>query len=167
MKKVGGYLLFIVLSNAIYGVALYFVYTWLAGFSLLYAALGNLSLILLALAWDEGTQRMLESDEIVSMIKKEKDVEKNYRFVRSLTNSFVSYKTALYLFYIVILVFAQVLEFHPTLVGDAFKSFILANNFSILFLIAFDMLIRQFRKDRERMEKASAHLAESLSGEQG
>jgi hypothetical protein len=166
IKQIGKHLLFIFYSNAIYGLILYFAFTWLAGYSLLFAYLGNLALIVLGLAWDEFNQKWLQSKKAVLLLKKEKDIEKNYRFVQQLMDSFVSIKTALYLFYIIILIFSQILDFYPALAGGNLGNFILANNYSILFLVAFDMLIGQFSKDRERMKKISAYLKKSLTENQ-
>jgi hydroxyethylthiazole kinase-like uncharacterized protein yjeF len=154
--------LYIVLSNIIYGLVLYFVFTWLSGFSLLGAYMGNLALIILGLGIDEYSQRMLLADDLAKQLKSEKNVEQSYRTIQRLMDSFVSFKTVLYLFYIVILVFSQVIQAYPTLVSGTLSEFILANSYSILFLIALDMLIRQFTDDRVRMKAASDRLRQSL-----
>ena len=96
-------------------------------------------------------------------LKKEKDAEKNYRLIQWIMDSFVSFKTILYLFYVVILIVSQVISINPTLVGENISNFIMANNYSILFLIAFDMLLSQFTKDKERMKEISENLKKSLA----
>ncbi|MDR0326495.1 MAG: hypothetical protein LBI19_10450 [Oscillospiraceae bacterium] len=162
-KKISKHLLFILYSNVIYGLIIYFSFTWLAGYSLFLAYLGNLALIALGLVWDEFNQRAMYSKKLVSQLKKESDVEKSYRFIQKIVDSFVSFKTSLYLFYIIILIVSKMLDFYPALVGENLSNFILANNYSILFLIALDTLIGQFSRDRERMQKISDHLKQSIT----
>ena len=49
IKKIVKYVLYALTSNVIYGLLLFFVFTRLAGYSLLYAYLGNLALIIIGL----------------------------------------------------------------------------------------------------------------------
>jgi len=161
--QMGKYLFYILYSNTLYGIILYIVFTWLSGFSLLYAYFGNLALIILALVLDEYTHRMLQSEKLVVELKEVRSKGgKSHRLVQWMTDSFVSFKTALYLFYALILVFSQLIDFYPTLFGENLSNFILTNNYSILLLITFDMLIRQFSKDRKRMDKIATDLKKSL-----
>jgi hypothetical protein len=166
IKQIGKYALFIVLTNIIYGLILYFVFTWLAGFSILLAYFGNLALIVAGLVLDELSIRGLESEMTAEKIKTEKEKRQYYSMVRWLAGSYVSFKTVLYLFYIIILVASQIIAFNPALVSENLGNFVLANNYSILFLIAIDMLIRQFSKDRVRIKQISEKLRESLTGDQ-
>ena len=155
--------LFILYTNVIYGFILYWVFIWLSGYSLLYAYLGNLALIIIGLAWDESNQRLLRSKKLVDMIKKEKDVEKNFRFIQKIINDFISFKTALYLFYAVILIVSQILSYSPALANENIVNFIRANEYSILLLVAFDTIIVNFSKDKQRMQETSQKLNEYLS----
>lgn len=125
----------------------------LAGYSLLYAHFGNLALIVVGLAIDEYMYKMLQSKKLVAQLKQEKDMETNYRLIQWIMDNFVSFKSILYLFYIIILVVSKIIDFNPELLGDDIGSFIRANDYSILFLLAFDTLISQFTKDRTRMKK--------------
>ena len=164
IKRISKYILFAFIANAAYGVILYFVFTWLAGYSLLYAYFGNFALIIIVLATDEYyTHIMMQSEKFIAKLKKEKDPEKAYRSLKWALSNFGSFKTDLYLFYILILVFSQIIEFNPALVGKNLGDFIRANNYSILFLIGFDTLIGQFSKDRARMKKILAKIKESLN----
>jgi len=163
IKRIGKHLFYILWSNVLYGLLLYFVFTWLAGYSLLYAYFWNLALIILGLAIDAYLLQMLQSKKIIMQLKEEKDAEKNYRLIQWIMDSFVSFKTILYLFYVVILIVSQVISINPTLVGENISNFIMANNYSILFLIAFDMLLSQFTKDKERMKEISENLKKSLA----
>jgi len=151
-RRVGSILLSL-LFYAIYGTILYFFTTWLAGYSLLFAYLGNLALIVLVLVADELTIKSVQSEKFLIKMEREKDPEKYYQSVQLGLNNNVSFKTDLYVFYIFILIASQVVEFYPTLVGEGLVTFLLTNSYSILLLIAFDMLIGQFTKDRERTKK--------------
>ena len=57
-KKIRNFLVY-VFDGAVYGLIVYGVYTWLAGYSLLYAYLGNFVLIILALGIDALTFKYL------------------------------------------------------------------------------------------------------------
>jgi L-lactate permease len=168
LKKICRYALYVVLTNAIYGFVLYSICTWLAGYSLLYAFLGNLALIVLGLVLDELIHKMYRSKKIVTEIKKEKNREKVYRSMQWLMDSFVSFKTVLYVFYILFLIVSQIIEFSPALNladGDL-NNFILVNKYSILLLVAFDTLSGQFTKDRKRMQTTSEKFKEHFKEEE-
>ena len=156
-------ILFILYTNVIYGFILYWVFVWLSGYSLLYAYLGNLALIIIGLVWDEYNQRLLRSEKLINMLKKEKDVEKNFRFLQMIINNFISFKTALYLFYAVILIVSQILSYSPALINTNIVNFIRANDYSILLLVAFDTIIANYIKDKQRMKETAQKLNESLS----
>ena len=166
MRKIGKYSVYFLWSNLIYGLIVYHVFTWLSGRSLLYAYFENLALIIVGLCIDEYMQRALQSEKLVVELKAEKDGEKNARFVRWITDSFISFKTSLYLFYVVILIFSQIIRFDPTLVGENMGAFINANDYSILVLIALDTLIKQFSSDRDRMKVISENLVKALGKDQ-
>ena len=155
IKQIGKYILYILLTNTIYGLILYFVCTWLAGYSLLYAFLANLALIVLGLAIDEYIIRMFQSEKVLREIKKEteKDKGKSYRYMQWFLDNFVSFKTVLYLFYIFLLIASQIVEFNNTLISEDLGTFIITTRYSILLLVAFDMLISQFSKNKEKMNK--------------
>ena len=162
IKQTGKYLLYILWSNIIYGLIVYYTFIWLSGYSLLYAYFGNLALIVFGLAIDGYSQKLLQSKKLVVQLKEDKNSEKNTRIVGMLIDSFVSFKTVLYLFYAFILIVSQIIDFYPLLVSENVKNFISANNYSILLLIALDMLTRQFSEDRERMQKLSEKFKKSL-----
>ena len=163
IKQIGRYVSYLLWSNVIYGLIVYHVFIWLARYSLLFAYLGNLALIMLGLLIDEYTIQMLQSQKLVRELMEDKKNEKNYQFVQRIMDSFISFKTALYLFYLFILVFSQMITLHPSLVGENIQNFIKANDYSILFLLALDTLIAHFSKDREKMKKISDTLKKSLT----
>jgi len=162
IKRIFNYALYILFADALYGVVLYLVYSWLSGYSLIFAYLANLVLIIFALASDSITFKIYDT----AMLSKDNAKEfRKSRFMRFQMEAFVSYKTALYLFYILILFFSQIINSYPTLINENLKNFVSANEYSILILIAVDLLARQFLKDRETSkefkEKVEKYLAEN------
>ncbi|MCL2787579.1 MAG: hypothetical protein FWD59_03680 [Micrococcales bacterium] len=149
-----GYALF---SNVIFGLAVYFSYLGLSRYSLLLAYFGNLALIALALAIDEYSIRLLQSRRLFE------ETKADHRQLRLLVDSFVSFKTVLYLFYILVLVLSQIVDFYPSLVGGQLGGFLLANRYSVVLVVAFDKLIGQFSQDREKREAVSAKLDQYLA----
>ncbi|MCL2150047.1 MAG: hypothetical protein FWH51_03840 [Dehalococcoidia bacterium] len=164
IKQIGMSLLSSLLSIAVYGIGLYFLTTWLAGFSLLLAYLANLVIIILGLTVDELGIRTYQSEKYVMRMKQEKDVEKSVSYLQRGLNIAVSFKTDLYLFYIFVLIVSQIIDFNPTLADEVFGNFIRIASHGILLLIALDMLIGQFTKDRGRMKELSAKLRKEILG---
>jgi len=163
IQRILKFILFALVTNIVYGIIIYFAFTWLVGYSLLLAYIGNLVIIVLALIVDELTLMFWQSSKLVALMKNEEDVEKSYNFIQKYFDGFVSFKTVLYLFYIIILVVSQIVEFYPTIISENVADFIFANRYSILILIAFDQLIRQFSKDRRRIRRIEAKLKRDLA----
>ncbi|MCL2146903.1 MAG: hypothetical protein FWH52_03750 [Synergistaceae bacterium] len=152
-KKIRTFL-FSLIYIAIYGFVSYSVFTWLFEYSRLFAYLGNLALIIIVLAMDELTLKMIQSEKYITQIMKdENDPREKFNSLQMGLNNSFSFKTDLHLFYVFILIASQIIELYPTLVGEKLGNFIFANNYSILLLIAFDTLVSQFSKDRERIDK--------------
>ena len=154
-KQMSRHLIYILGSNIIYGFIVYYVFMWLSDYSLLYAYLGNIVLIISGLAIDNYSQNVLQSSEFAMQLKKEKNKDKYYRMFQLLIDSFISFKTILYLFYVFILIVSQIVKFYPDLVSENIRNFIGANDYSILFLISLDSLAGQFINDKKRMKEAS------------
>jgi len=163
LKQLIKYVAYFLFSSATYALVLYFVYSQLAEYSLLYAYLGNLALIIFALASDSIT---FKTYEIAMQSKKYVEKFKKSSFVRFHLDAFVSYKTTLYIFYIVILLLSQIVNSNPTLISDDLMNFISANEYGILLLIAVDLLIGQFSKDREKSKRYQKTVEEYLSDNQ-
>jgi hypothetical protein len=163
IRQINKYLIYDILGMAAYGLILYFGFTWLAGFSLLYAYLWNFALIIFAVALDKYFDKLMKSDKMLMLMKEKYGTEKA---VLMLTGGVISFKTLIYLFYIFILIASQIIDFNPALIDGNLVDFIHANNYSILFLLAFDTLVRQFSKDRERMRKVAEKIKDSLSENQ-
>jgi prepilin signal peptidase PulO-like enzyme (type II secretory pathway) len=165
LLKRSRFILLELLGAAVYGVVLYFLFTWLAGYSLLYAYFGSLVLMILLIAAEEYSIRIMESDDTLKKMSEQAAQKGREDFYRSQAEGFVyntSVKTILYLFYVFILIFSKIVEYNPTLVNEDIGTFILENNFSILMLIALDRLFGQATKERERMRKLAARFKEYL-----
>ena len=154
--------LYALFSNVIFAFILYYTYTWLAGYSLLYAYLGNLALIIIALVVDEFVLKSIQSE--IQSKKLVTQFDKNTTLL--VMDVFISFKTVLYMVYIFILILSPIIDFNPTLVNENITHFIAANEYSILLLIAIDMLIQTFSKDRKRINKISAELKKYLTENQ-
>lgn len=145
--RVAKYAAFLLVSTGLYGLAMFGVYTWLSGYSLLLAYFGNLALIIIALLWDEANFKMYDK---VLQSKEALDELKNSRVFSFTLEGFISFKAALYLFYVLIMVFSRVIATYPNLIYESVSSFIIANEYGILLLVAVDMFAGQFAKDRKR-----------------
>lgn len=152
-----GYILssFTLFSIMLFGLAVYFTYTWLAGYSPLYALLGNLVLIFLGLVWNKSMVKFYQSKRFMLIMIRLSGSAKEYREVKTPTfDGFVSFKTALYIFYIVIMIVSQIVEFYPMPFSGDLLNFIAANKYSILFLFALDRVIELAAPDRENLIKS-------------
>ena len=165
--KIIKHLLYIIFSNTLYGIIVYYIYAWLVGYSLLYVYIVNLALIIFGLILDEATIKTWNSKKLITDIKKMKGKSReiNYRLVRLIFDGFISFKTILYLFYIFILIAAQIIDFYPALISENLMNFIHANNYSILILIALDQLTGQFLKDRKRIKEISEKFEKDFTEE--
>lgn len=143
---------------------MWFVCVWLAGYSLLYAYLANLALLILGLVLDEFTMKTFLSQKTISEIRRfeTREKERNRTLIKSLMSSYVSFKATLYLFYMVILVLSQIIRFIPDLAGLDLKNFLEATQYSILILVAYDMFSSQFFRDRRKMRKMSKEFVRKI-----
>ena len=152
------YLIYAIFTNILFGLIYYFVFSWLIRYSLLHAYLGCLTLIFVGLWLDKYLLKTLTSQKTIMEIKNlnAKDKAKNYRYIQLLLDSFVSFKTILFVFYFFILVASQVLTIDPSLANDNISNFINANSYGIVLLLALDQIIVQFSKDREESREKLA-----------
>jgi predicted membrane protein len=146
----------------VYGLIIYNAYHWLAKFSLLYAYLGNLLLIIAGLAMDVNIHRLLRSKSFAERVKNDKDKEMNYRFIKWFINSFVSLKTVLYVLYVFVLILSQISNLYPEFLNEDIRSFIHANDYSIMLLLAFDTIFQQFTKDRAGMRDVEEEFEKNM-----
>ena len=161
IKKALNYLGFMLLANTTYGIILYFLVTWLAGYSLLLAYAGNIALILLVLGYDEFAMRkLLRAEKIYALIRISSNAKEralSIRLYRWGLKYYVSFKTFLFTFYIAVVVFSQIIRFRPELVGEEFTTFIGIIDYGVLMLLAFKDFREEFAKDSDR---SKARLAE-------
>ena len=164
MKHARKYLLYVILTNIIFGLIYYLVFSWLVKHSLQHAYLGCLVLIFMGLYLDNYLLKSLTSKKTVMEIQhmKAEDKEKNYRLIQRILDSFVSFKTILFVFYFFILVASQILNIKPTLVNEDMKNFITANSYGIVLLLAWDRIIGQFSRDRKDMKEKAELLGKSM-----
>jgi len=164
--KIIKYALYILFGSVIYGLILFFVYTQLAGYSLILAYLGNLVLIIIALVSDSLAFKVYDT---AMQSKKHVEEFRKSRFLRFQLDSYISFKTTLYMFYIFILFFSQLVNSNQVSINEDVMSFISANEYGILLLIAVDLLTGQFKKDREKSkiykEKIEKYLADNSDNE--
>jgi len=120
--------------------------------------IGNAIVIFFSLAVDKIIHGILESKKFVI-------TKKNYRTARffSLDTS-VSFKAALYLFYIFALILSHVIELHPALVSDDIGVFFTTIEYGILLVIALDALMGQVSIDIDRVNRLNEKFDAYLSG---
>lgn len=152
------YILYAIFATTVYGCISYFsIYKQFAGLSLLYTYVGNMVMIILSLTLDSIIHGVLQSKDFVL-------TKKNYRFARFMyMDSYVSFRTTVYLFYIIILVVSQVLSFIPTPVNEDIEKFTTTIEYGIILVIAFDALIASVFKDMDRIVRISAKFRDYLS----
>ena len=169
IKQARKYVLYALVSNVLFGILYYCVFSWLSGFSLLYAYIGSLVLIFAGLWVDKYMMATISSQKLLAEIRRlnAADQVKNIRLLRWLVDSFVSFKTILFTFYLFVLIISQIVILDPFLVSAKLNDFLTANSYGIVLLIAIDMIIMQFGQDRREMESKSKALEERFKELEG
>lgn len=166
IKNIANTVLFILLGNALYGVLLYFLVTWLAGYSLLFAYLGNLLFIFVLIVVDEfAIRRTLRAESIyaeIIQIKHAHGREAYLRFLKWALTYRITFKTFLFVFYVAVLIFAQILKFYPSLVAADISNFINIIEYSVIILLALKDFGEEFSRDRDRANVRLAELEQYL-----
>ena len=70
----------------------------------------------------------------------------------------VSFKTALYLYYLIILLVSRAATLEPTIISDYLRTYIHSVEYCVLLLIPFDKFLEQILKDEKRNKKVYAKL---------
>ena len=166
IKRIGKYLAYAISTNIIYGLILYFLVTWLARHSLLYAYVGNLVMVALGLVMDICILRYFSSQKIVAEIKKEKNAEQNYRVVRWYIDNYVSFKAMLYLFYTFLLIASQIINFSNIAAGENLENFMRTTDYSVLIIMAYDGFCERFSRGRIKAETALETLRKNWTDSQ-
>jgi len=149
LKKVL-YIFFAVVSAFGYGYMMYYMFLAVidAGGSLLDVYLSNAVNIIIMLLADKLTRWWLAKKCTVT--------QKNRWLVWFVyLDSVVSVKTALYIFYIFILIISQVSILEPQLIGEHFRDFVLSIQYSLVLLVAFDKLMSYIGKDMKHIKEIS------------
>lgn len=153
---------YIIYSNLIFAFIVYFTYTWLSKYSLAFVYIGNAVLILVALLIDTWAYRQLnqimDSDTDFNKVK-------NSKLFLFYLESFVSFKTVLYLFYIIILIISEVISYNPNILSEGVMNFIVANKYSVVLLIAIERLIKQLEVDRSKTKMTLKRYSDRLKKE--
>ncbi|AMP20464.1 hypothetical protein AZF37_04120 [endosymbiont 'TC1' of Trimyema compressum] len=79
----------------------------------------------------------------------------NHRVILWIMDSYVSFKTVLFIFYFLILIISQVINIFPSIAGETLTNFILANNSGLVLVVVYDRILNQFSKDRQAMKERS------------
>ena len=119
------------------------VFNNLAGRSMLAATVTNFALIIVFLVEDRLGEYFAAKQQMKDPNKKQNVF---MRILKSYLNS-VSFKTALYLFYIFILVCSAIDNVEPGLFSEGFSLYLLTVEYGILVLVAADTFLNQFFKD--------------------
>ena len=166
IKRNGKYFVYALFTNIIFGAIYYLVFWWLVRYSLLFAYLGCLVLIFIGLWLDKQTLKYIMSDKMVTELKKmaEADQKKNLNLIKWILDSYVSFKTILFIFYFVIIIVSQVINIAPDFVGKDVSNFVMANSYGIVLLLAWDRIRGQFAKDRGEMKGKATLLEQQLEG---
>lgn len=166
MKRIGRYLTYAVFSNAVYGLILYFLVTWLARFSPLYAYIGNLAMVALGLVADILILKTFTSPKYISQMKQLKEAEKEYRILQWTFDNYISFKAMLHLFYAILLMASQIINFSNIAVGENLDNFMRTTDYSIVLIIAFDSFSEQFSHGRKDAEIALKKLRKNWNDRQ-
>ena len=145
------YIAFAMIPAAAYGLFSYFIiYTRLAGRSMLHSYLWNIAFIIAFLIFDKFTSDILLSKEFV--------ITKKTYFIAGVMHvlSFVSFKTAMYLFYIVVLIASRISILAPDSVPYGLHGFVLSVEYCLILLVVFDKFIEYLLEDGVRMKRVSA-----------
>lgn len=169
MRRLLGHLGYVVSSNILYGVALYWLVRCLAGYSLAHAYLGNLAMIAGGLALDTWMFKTYMSAEFVEHIRKVSvkthgivDVTVELKGLRWLADYYVSFKAVLYLFYAVLMVVSQVINLGGLTVDDGIAVFLQTTDYSLLIVIAIDEFFERYSQGRRRATRAFRALHKTL-----
>jgi len=148
------YLITSLIWALIYGVIAYFViYRWIANGNMLVTYLGNIVFIVAILMLDEVGVRFSQTKNptlTVEVFHKMGRLDKGFYLA-----SLISFKSALYMFYIVALVLSRLTLLEPDSIPFPVNNFLLSIEYGLVLLIASDKLIGQLRKDERRMMKIS------------
>ncbi|MCL2568069.1 MAG: hypothetical protein FWE12_01350 [Oscillospiraceae bacterium] len=142
------YILSALATSALYGLFAFFViYRGLAGGELLRAYIWNIVCIIALLLLDKITEEM-EVPKGPALTRKANSMRRMLYAA-----SFISFKTTLYFFYIFVLIVSRVSILEPGLFIPEFQRFVLAIEYCLILLVAFDKFIEYLLKDDKRIQR--------------
>ena len=146
----------IVLTAVILGLFTYFViYIRLAGGHRLIAYAYNIVLIAVILVFDKVADYYMSQEDFLT---KDSGKIKNLFAKLLFATHLVSFKTALYLFYIVMIVLSRISILEPDLINRYQISFIYSVEYGIVLLIPLDKFLELLTKDDKRIMKILSRL---------
>ena len=139
------------ITAIIIGIITYFViYGWLANGHLLTAYILNIAFIAIILVLDKAADHLMTKDEFLTEGRSRlRNIFARILFVTHL----VSFKTALYLFYIVMLIVSRISILEPELIDIYHRGFINTVEYGIVLLIPLDKFVELMTKDDKRILK--------------
>ena len=147
----------IMITAVLFGLITYYViYSQLAGGHRLMAYVYNIVLIAAILVLDRLLNHCMEKDGFLT--------QERSRFGHFLAHClfvthFISFKTALYLFYIVMLVVSRVSILEPGIIDSHYLSFIYSVEYGVLLLIPLDKFLELLTKDDTRILRILKRIA--------
>ena len=133
----------------------YVIYRNIAGGSPLYAYGLNLLFIVTILLLEKRIDSIMLSRNftITPQTKRRTVVIEKTLYLAHM----VSFKTALYLFYLVILLVSRAAALEPDIISDYIRTYIHSIEYCVLLLIPFDKFLEQILKDEKRNKKIYAN----------
>jgi hypothetical protein len=170
IKKIIGNAIYLSALGYAYCNVLYIVVDSLSDFSPFVAFAGNLLFILLMIAADEYSMRMYWRPDIMyarlARYKNAKHREIALRFEKFSLQYYVSFRTFLFGFYIIVLIVSQIAKLYPDLLDASIVEFLGIIEYSVIFLLAFKDLGEEFPRDRKRAQKKLNEFEEYLAERQ-
>jgi len=128
----------------------YVIYNWLAGGHRLLAYIYNIAFIAIILLFDKYANFVMSKDGFLTA---ERTRFKHFLAQALFATHFVSFKTALYLFYIIMLIISRVSVLEPSLIDRHQLSFIYSVEYGVVLLIPLDKFLELLTKDDKRILK--------------
>ena len=142
---------------ALFGMfSFYVIYRRIAGEVPLYAYLWNLIFIATVLLLEKLADKIILSERFV-VSQHTRPYKAALTKVLYLTHT-ISFKTALYVYYILILLLSRAAMLDPSVISAYMRSYLFSVEYVVLLLIPFDKLLEQILKDDKRTKKIYAKL---------
>jgi predicted membrane protein len=118
---------------------------------------GNLLYIFAFIAADEYmVRRYWRAEALHARLKRKKNIRYrkiSFHYETWSMKHYVSFRTFLFIFYVLVLIAAQVSKFYPALIEESIASFLGVVEYSVIILLAFKDIGEEFPRDRSRARK--------------